>query len=293
MPWPFGGLLCESLTFFSWFHSSHWSSKYRAFIVKKGTNSCLRHPPFFFLKKMKKTGTVLQLRPITGIWPRTNSLRIIIIYTLGLRRLTFPEHMEETITRTKSGLSPTGRKLEGCVDSRLVGTKRVHHILWQSNKPCLNQSKCNSAGRNQFSAVRDWKTLAVSKQRQIKLPALVRKIPWRRKWQPNPVFLPGEVHGQRNLVGYNPWGCKESDTTEWLTQTHKLPTEKETKDVSNWKLEGQKVGTFLCSEITVNQIKNCIWKLLVRNLFLPKATCVSITTLIVKSVKYFKNAIYN
>ena len=84
---------------------------------------------FFFFKKMKKTCTVLQLRPITGIRPRTNSLRIIIIYTLGLRRLTFPEHMEETITRTKSGLSPTGRKLEGCVDSRLVGTKRVHHIL--------------------------------------------------------------------------------------------------------------------------------------------------------------------
>ena len=32
----------------------------------------------------------------------------------------------------------------------------------------------------------------------------VRKIPWRRKWQPNPVFLPGESHGQRSLVGYSP-----------------------------------------------------------------------------------------
>jgi len=42
----------------------------------------------------------------------------------------------------------------------------------------------------------------------------VRKIPWRRKWQPTPVFLPGEFHGQRNLVGYSPWGLKESDTTE-------------------------------------------------------------------------------
>ena len=36
----------------------------------------------------------------------------------------------------------------------------------------------------------------------------------RREWQPNPVFLPGEVHGQKNLVGYNPRGCKESDMTE-------------------------------------------------------------------------------
>ena len=48
----------------------------------------------------------------------------------------------------------------------------------------------------------------------------VRKIPWRREWQPTPVFLPGEPHGQRSLVDYSPWGCEESDTTEQLTYTH-------------------------------------------------------------------------
>ena len=37
---------------------------------------------------------------------------------------------------------------------------------------------------------------------------------WRRKWQPTPVFLPGESHGWRSLVGCSPWGCTESDTTE-------------------------------------------------------------------------------
>ena len=42
----------------------------------------------------------------------------------------------------------------------------------------------------------------------------VGKIPWRRKWQLTSVFLPGESHGQRSLVGYSPWGRKESDTTE-------------------------------------------------------------------------------
>ena len=42
----------------------------------------------------------------------------------------------------------------------------------------------------------------------------VRKIPWKRKQQPSPVFLPGKFHGQRSLVGYSPWGHKESDTTE-------------------------------------------------------------------------------
>ena len=47
----------------------------------------------------------------------------------------------------------------------------------------------------------------------------VRKIPWRREWQPTPVFLPGEFHGQRSLAVYSPQGCKESDTTEWLNAT--------------------------------------------------------------------------
>ena len=42
------------------------------------------------------------------------------------------------------------------------------------------------------------------------------KIPWRRKWQSAPVLLPGKFHGQRSLVGYSPWGRKESDMTEPL-----------------------------------------------------------------------------
>ena len=48
----------------------------------------------------------------------------------------------------------------------------------------------------------------------------VGKIPWRRAWQPTPVFLPGETHGQRNLASYGPWGCKESDMTEVSEYTH-------------------------------------------------------------------------
>ena len=42
----------------------------------------------------------------------------------------------------------------------------------------------------------------------------VGKIPWRRAWQPNPVFLPMESHGQRSLAGYSPWGCKDFDTSD-------------------------------------------------------------------------------
>ena len=44
----------------------------------------------------------------------------------------------------------------------------------------------------------------------------VGKIPWRRKWQPTLVLMPGKFHGWRSLVGYSPWGHKESDTTKQL-----------------------------------------------------------------------------
>ena len=52
----------------------------------------------------------------------------------------------------------------------------------------------------------------------------VGKIPWNRKWQPPPVFLPGKFHGQRSLIGYGPWACKESGMTEYTqhTQNHNL-----------------------------------------------------------------------
>ena len=49
---------------------------------------------------------------------------------------------------------------------------------------------------------------------RCRLDPWIRKIPWRRKWQPTLVFLPGESHGQRRLVCYSPEHCKESDTTE-------------------------------------------------------------------------------
>ena len=49
----------------------------------------------------------------------------------------------------------------------------------------------------------------------------VGRISWRRKWQPNPVFLPEQSRELRSLAGYRRWGCKESDTTEHAS-THKL-----------------------------------------------------------------------
>ena len=61
--------------------------------------------------------------------------------------------------------------------------------------------------------------------RRSGLDPWILKVPWRREWQPTPVFLPGESQEQRSLEGYSPWGCKESDATEWLTHTQ---TDKQT-----------------------------------------------------------------
>ena len=59
-----------------------------------------------------------------------------------------------------------------------------------------------------FLAIERWLNFGISKLWKS------RKKYWRRKWQPTPVFLPGEFHGQRSLADYSPWGRKESDTTE-------------------------------------------------------------------------------
>ena len=56
-----------------------------------------------------------------------------------------------------------------------------------------------------------------SAKQETQIGSLGQKIPWRRKWQPTPVFLPGKCHGQRSLEGYSPWGHKDSDMSDWLT----------------------------------------------------------------------------
>ena len=55
--------------------------------------------------------------------------------------------------------------------------------------------------------------------RRCRFYPCVGSIPWRRKWQSTLVLLPGKSHGQRSLVGYSPWGRKESDVIEWLSMS--------------------------------------------------------------------------
>ena len=58
------------------------------------------------------------------------------------------------------------------------------------------------------------KRLPTMQETQVR--SLGQEDPWRRKWQPTPVLLPGKSHGWRRLVGYCPWGREELDTTERL-----------------------------------------------------------------------------
>ena len=55
---------------------------------------------------------------------------------------------------------------------------------------------------------------------EIWVRSLGQEVPLQEEMQPTPVFLPGEFHGHRSLVGYSPWGCKESVTTEQLSSSN-------------------------------------------------------------------------
>ena len=81
--------------------------------------------------------------------------------------------------------------------------------------------------------------------------SLCREDPRRREWQPTPVFLPGEFHGQRSLVGYSLWSCKRIRhnwaTNAFLTETTKLSSYKVAAEISmqqvTWRQEAALIST--------------------------------------------------
>ena len=118
----------------------------------------------------------------------------------------------------------------------LVSVK-VLHMLWKT-VPDLSFSlgfPCSPVGKQsacykpvihvnvwqkppQYCKVINWKKKRTClKYRRPGFDSLGQEDPWRRKWQPTPVFLPGKPHGQRSLAGYSPWGCK-SQTDDLVTK---------------------------------------------------------------------------
>ena len=101
-------------------------------------------------------------------------------------------------------------------------------ILFDSTKLCLQTGENICKRGYLFAPAKGFPGSASGKEpacqcrkrKRLGFNPWVKKIPWRRAWQPTPVFLPGESHGQRNLAGCSPVGCKELDKTEVISQTH-------------------------------------------------------------------------
>ena len=91
----------------------------------------------------------------------------------------------------------------------------------------------------------------------------VGKIPWRRAWQPTPVFLPGESHEQRSLVGYSPWRYKESNMTEATGHTRSSsehdPTEETEAQRDEWRAQGLVPGVSDAKEFRTPDFKKSIF----------------------------------
>ena len=106
--------------------------------------------------------------------------------------------------------NPHGQKsLVGCSPR---GYKELDTTEWLSTSPPTLDQRGFPGG----SVVKRI-CLIMQEMQEMLVRFWIRKILWRRKWQPTPVFLPGESHGQRSLAGCSLWGHKESDMTEPLS----------------------------------------------------------------------------
>ena len=77
----------------------------------------------------------------------------------------------------------------------------------------------------------------------------VGKIPWRRKWQPTPVFLPEKFHGQRSLVCCSPWDRKQSDMTEYTPSYYKLFFAYPASEYMHQNMCSQVITMVLCKRV--------------------------------------------
>ena len=92
---------------------------------------------------------------------------------------------------------------------------RLHHTheVTSVRGKCTKLKTDTESCRGGFPGSSDGKESACKAGDLGSIPGLGR-FPWRRVWQPTPVFLPGEFHGKRSLAGYSPWGHKKLDRTE-------------------------------------------------------------------------------
>ena len=117
-----------------------------------------------------------------------------------------------------------------CLENPRDGRARwaaVHGVAQSRTRLKRLSSSSSSSSSMSFIGFLWWCSGICLQCRRHRFDPWVRKIPWRRKWQPTQVFLLGKSHGQMNLAGYSPWGHKESDTTEHThryTYMHTCPS---------------------------------------------------------------------
>ena len=124
--------------------------------------------------------------------------QVYVTYLWNLKQTWMTSYKTETSHRCrKQSCSTNGEGWEGYI--RSLGSATT----------CKIDTHCST---HWASLMPQWSRICLLCRRRGFDP-WVRKIPRRRKWLPAPVFLPGEFHGQRSLVGYSPWGRKELYTT--------------------------------------------------------------------------------
>ena len=96
----------------------------------------------------------------------------------------------------------------------------VFHPLskWLLSTACVQSAPLHVSSKLGGASGKD-PTCQCGRLKRLRFNPWVRKIPWRRTWQPTPVFLTRQSNGQGSLMGYSPWGHKELDTTEVTSHT--------------------------------------------------------------------------
>ena len=111
-----------------------------------------------------------------------------------------------TLALVLASFTPSGGLIQILLCGQQTHTSPTHHFLFLCI--CEQSSGFPGGPRGEEPACR------CRRQKRHGFDPWVGKVPWRRAWQPTPVCLPGESHGQRSLVGHSPQGRTESDTTE-------------------------------------------------------------------------------
>ena len=112
---------------------------------------------------------------------------------------------------------------ESCSNRHEVSSVNAEEISCEKRHPVNNfRSLVSNALRIPRWLSGKEPTCRCKRYRRCGFDPWIGKISWRRKWQPNAIFLPGKSHGQRNLVGYSPWGHKELDTAGTEHKLHSL-----------------------------------------------------------------------